>query len=105
MKKIFYRAYSDMYSTLDIMTEKSVRTKKVIMSCTNEEQLKSAWNMALGYEKLAKRTIEEFVEGNRLANILSLGSLKTFLEKRLERKMETIIEHYRLKYERIKMNL
>lgn len=102
---MFYKAYSDIHSTLDIMTEKSVRTKKVIMSCTNEEQLKSAWNMALGYDKLAKRTIKEFVEMNRLANILSFGSLKTFLEKRLEHKMETILEHYRLKYERIKMNM
>lgn len=100
---MLYKAYSDMYSTLDVMTENSVRTKKVIMSCTNEEQLKSAWNMALGYEKLGKNTIREFVGRNRLANILSFGSLKKFLEKRLERKMETILDHYKLKFERLEL--
>ena len=102
MKKIFYKAYSDMFSIIREFTEKSVYTKKVIMGCKNIEQLKSSWNMAIGFEKQAEDAVNGFVRRNWLANTLSFGSLRMFLEKQMERKMETILDYYNFRYTRLK---
>lgn len=94
MKKLFYKSYLDLYSTLNEIMKKGESVKKTIKSCETLDQTVSSLNMLTAFGEFTEFSKDNLIKRNKLVNFLTFGAFKIYAEDKIMDKIEILRSIY-----------